>query len=165
MTTETREPNPYLVQMNRTSAEFWEEQRVLRDRRISDPVILATAVADIDSELKRGVQIRAQKTFETALAHAEATKQRFSSQRGRAAGKAKKGDSLQALIEEIVRKKPAITEAELRQKLKHQEEIDPIQEIDKDSIFITSANGMTKEIPLSGLKHRLSRAKKKLRKS
>jgi hypothetical protein len=164
MSTDLRPPNPALVEINRRNATFWEGQRDLRDRRMADPAILATAIADISSELARGVHILAQKLFETALADAEATKRRFSSQRGRDAGRTRKADPLQVLIEAAVRRKPKLTEMELRQHLENHAGIEPIQEVTRESIFVTKPNDATKKVPLSGLKHRLSRAKGKLKK-
>lgn len=165
MSTELRQPNPVLVEINRRNDEFWREQRTLRDHRITDAAILATAIADITSELTRGVDIKAQKIFEEALADAEAAMQRFASQRGRYAGSANKADPLQLLIDEAVRRKPTITEVELRRQLQNHARIPPIEDFTADTISVTKIDGTIKDVPLSGLKHRLSRAKKKLKKN
>jgi hypothetical protein len=165
MTTIAREPNPDLVAMNRWNEKYWEGQRLERNRRMKDPAILATAVADITSELGRNVPVPVQKIFEAALADAEAAKQRFISQQARTAGYAKKTDPLQEIVEQAVRENQAITEAELNRLIKNHVGVEPIQEIEGGIIFITKANGTTKEVPLSGFKHRLSRAKKKFGKT
>jgi hypothetical protein len=165
MAPEARKPNPVLVRINLQNEKFWQEQRILRDRRMADPAILATAVADMTSELSRNVPVRAQKIFEAALADAEAAKQRFISERARTAGRVKKSDPLQTLIEKMVLEKPAITSVELRRLINNHADVEPIEEVTSKAVYVTRPNGTAKKVPLTGLKHRLSRAKKKLKKT
>ena len=70
---------------------------------------------------------------------------------------ARKPDELNELIHIIVRKRPTISCNELLAELKRREKAAPIQSIENEEILLFSG----KAVPLSGLKDRLSRAKKK----
>jgi hypothetical protein len=147
------------------------------DRRIADWAILETAAETLASEIKRLVSVRSRKTFEEALEDAERTKQRFIRQQARSGGKAAKADPLQKIIIDIVRQNPEIGVSKLLKKLQPRQGDGIIDEIEETHIhFIhtgTAALGQTDEAvgkrltsasaPISGLKHRLTRARRKIR--
>jgi hypothetical protein len=139
---------------------------------MSDRAILATAVESVESETTRQVAIRSQKSFEEALQDAERAKQRFIRQQARSGGKAAKADSLQMIITDIVRQNPEIAVTQLLLELgKHQGD-GIIDEIDETHIYFRQSGAAAKpeggdavgkrvisaSAPISGLKHRLTRA-------
>jgi hypothetical protein len=158
-------------ELNARNRTFWDLESAKTERRIADPLIFQRAVADIDSETRRLVPPQCQKSFEEALQEAEALyedpsfKQRVRRELSQLGGTAKKTDKLQALILEAVRGKPSITELELLGHLQSLEDLGVIQEIAGGCIYFTNYGERTKKAPLSGLKDRLSRAKKALRSS
>jgi hypothetical protein len=81
--------------------------------RMTDRDVLQTAVETIESETKRQVPLRNQKSFEEALQDADKAKQRFIRQQAQLGGKAAKADSLQQIIISIVRQSPEIALAGL----------------------------------------------------
>jgi len=80
--------------------------------------------------------------------------------------KKERPDALQKLIRKIVEKNPKITETQLSEELVKCKGFGVIVDIDAEEISFTINNkGHLKLTPTSGLKHRLSRAKKWLRNS
>ena len=156
--------NPAMAELNRKNHDFWNKQHDLTGERISDPAIVATAIEDAISAQLRGEPVHTQKTFEVALANAEAAKRRFSSQRGQIAGKARKTELLRTLIEDAVRSNPQINEAELHRELENGSGPGWPIEFSTRFISICLPDGRIREVPISGLKDRLSRAKNKLKK-
>ena len=168
--------NPALVEFNRRNIEFWAHQKILMGRRMADRAILETAVESVESEAKRQVAIRSQKSFEEALQDAERAKQRFIRQQARSGGKAAKADSLQKIIIDIVRRNPEIAFAQLLLELRKQQGDGIIDEIVGTRIYFRQAGTATTSgagevigmkvisdsAPISGLKHRLTRARKKV---
>jgi hypothetical protein len=170
--------NPALVEFNRRNREFWAHQKILMGRRMADRAILETAVESVESEAKRQIAIRSQKSFEEALQDAERAKQRFIGQQARLGGKAAKADSLQKIITDIVRQSPEIAFAQLLLELRKREGAGIIDEIEDTRIYFRQAGTATTSgaglaigrkvisvsAPISGLKHRLTRARKKVNK-
>jgi hypothetical protein len=154
------ELNPALVELNRRNRKFWEAQNELTEALIADEEILASALEVLTFEQLRHVPVYFQVPFEYALLEADKAKKRFLKQRSRKGGKAKKTDALQELIVGIVRRRPNITERQLLELF--QQCPAPIEVIDRDFISFRFHDGRPAEAPVSGLKHRLSRAKKSL---
>ena len=151
-----------ISEINERNGRFWDEQNELRDRRIADEAIWDAAFARFRDEQTR-VPLRHLATIEKLLADAEADKRRFLSQQAGLGGRAKKSDALQRLILDLVRNRPEITEAGLKAMLTRERFPGLIEEIDEKTISFCPPDGRLKESPLSGLKHRLSRAKKTLK--
>lgn len=150
-------------ELNLRAREFWEEQRILMDKRMADEAVLEFAVLTINSRAEKLRPIGWQKSFEEALEEAEAARKVFNKHLGRRGGRAEKQDALQKLIVEIVERNPEITQRELLAKLDDRKGLGPIQDIEGAVIYITRDDGTTKEAAISGLKDRLFRAKKKIR--
>jgi hypothetical protein len=159
-----------ISELNELNDRFWKEQNVLRDERIADEVIRETSFSRLSSEQERGLPTYYQTPIEKLLADAEGDKQRFKQRflydQARKGGQAKKTDALQQEIVKLVRRDPAITEARLKDMLTSDRFSQLIVEFDEETISFQpgdSKHGRLKEARISGLKDRLSRAKKSLK--
>ncbi len=159
-----------LAEINRRNREFWETQRAALAECVDDDNLLAEVLDNVKFH-NQGVPINSQKTFESVLERVQ--KQRSAHRReqltefARKGGKTEKPDALQKLILERVPRNPDISEQQLLNELRRQRGNSCIYDIAEDSegaltIFFTEPDGRLGEAPVSGLKHRLSRAKKKL---
>jgi hypothetical protein len=168
--------NPALDKFNQRNREFWSHQKTLMDRRMADRALLETAIETINSETARRVAIRSQKIFEDALQDAERAKQRFSRQQAQLGGFAPKTNGLEKIIADVVRQNPKISVVQLLMELRMQQGDGIIDEIDETHIYFRQ-NGtaerpeggdavgkrvISASAPISGLKHRLTRARKKV---
>ncbi len=164
-----------LREFNQRYQQFWSEQSIIMEQRIADPNIISTAMAEIQSEYSRLVPVYYQRSFEEALELAAHAKARFQKQTAKSlqtvfskkGGAASKLDSLQKLILEIVRQNPHITQRELFCELQKRTPGSVVIDIDLGlgSIeFNNKSDRQQKIARISGLKDRLSRAKKKLAK-
>jgi hypothetical protein len=161
------------AELNEFHRKYWEEQKTLMQRRMAQRAVLEAAIEDLDTQCKRGIPVKFQKTFEFALADAERSKQRFGlALKG---GKAGKIDPLQNLIIEIVRLHPDISWTQLLEELTDHQGSGVIDDIADGKIHFraegTNKAGDTKNAKekvisytakLSGLKHRLTRARKRI---
>jgi hypothetical protein len=155
-----------ITELNERNRWFWEGQNALRDRRMADQMIRETAYARAASELAR-VPIRHLASIEKLLEEAEGDKQRFLSLQGRRGGQAKGPDALGQAILDLVRKEPGMTVAELQGILTRERFPRLIEDVEDETIWFVqpdgSKDGQSKKAPISGLKDRLSRAKKTLK--
>lgn len=149
--------------LNQQYALFWADQAELLKQRMANDTVRAVALGMIRDQELVGMPLQQRLTLEKALESAEKIGERFSAAWSRKGGKAKKSDPLQLLIEQVVQKRPSITVRQLERKLRNHQGIDPIVDIDNKLITFVATNGNLKEAKMSGLKHRLSRAKKKLK--
>jgi hypothetical protein len=156
-------------EINEWHREFYSEQSKLMEERMADEDVLDVAIKDLQSEALRQVPVYFQKSFEGALESAAVSKVRFQksgaknfqSDFSRKGGTASKTDALQKLILEKVRVNPEITERQLLDHLREKcvgivvtDIDDTLGEIDFDN------DGRQKTARITGLKDRLSRAKK-----
>jgi hypothetical protein len=151
--------------LNEQNAEFWHEQSVVRERRLADPTLAELAKRTVCSEAGKGLPIRWHTSFDEALAAAETTKATVLSELARKARKARKADALQQLIRDIVEQHPRIAEPQLLHMLAGERGAGVVTSIDGPKkavreIHFTDDNGRKRESPVSGLKDRLSRARK-----
>jgi len=116
----------------------------------------------IEVEALRGVPVYYRQPLEQAAAEAARAHQGFSRQRARSAGSALKVDGLQELIISIVQTDRKIGDKELQRRLKQHCRCPAIIEMSETDIVFVGQRGVRKRAPISGLKDRLSRAKKTL---
>jgi hypothetical protein len=155
--------NPAIVALNKRNKELWRAQQKFMEARMADEAIAAVALKAMAFEGQRQVPTSSQTNLEMALVEAEEAKRIFLSHLGRSGGKSKKCDALQELIMQIVRQSPSITHKQLLERLREHCPIPPTEEIDDGTIFFTSREGRAAEAKISGLKDRLSRARKQIR--
>ena len=146
------------LSINRKSKRFWQATEKRLEKLMSeDPFLLTEAVDDLRADFPRYF-LYSIRPLEQVILEIERKKRlhhREFSQRG---GRAPKPDRLQRLINHLVQRRPLITRGELEAELRMREKSYPITEIFQGEILLEDG----KSIPLSGLKDRLSRAKKKL---
>jgi hypothetical protein len=161
------DPIRTLKELNEANAHFWRIQRVAFYERMADPAISEAASEAWRAQQCRSVPPASQFSLETALEDAERSFQIFSKQRARQGGIVPKADSLQLLIETIVRHRLDISENQLLEKLRvYQTTRFVVQDIEDGFILFTSNSGKLskdKKAPVSELKDRLARAKKKVK--
>lgn len=174
-TTIPERPTPPI---NKWNAEFYREfyrrQATLMKEWMSDEAVLQIAVMDVNSEEFRGVPLRQQQSFAQALEKAVKAKEIAITALARKGGSAPKGDALQELILKIARKNLDINQTQLLHMLRGAAGAGVVTSIDKPSdllagdtpsIHFVEDDGRPKTAPVRGLKDRLSRAKRKIKKS
>ena len=149
--------------INESNRAFWARQNALMEQRMADDAVRQDALARVESESSRGVPINKQVSLVAALEEAETSKGIFLSQFAGKGGRADKPDALQELIIEYARTVPTITERELREKLTRERHPEVISDIEDGEIDFNDRDGRSKSALVSGLKDRLSRARKKVR--
>jgi hypothetical protein len=164
-----------LKEINQRNKSFWDKQNALRNARAKDPLLVAMLNYELQSPYYRFCPVAFQKSveqiFEDAeerkklvLSHCEpAIRQDALREQARNAGKNKRPDGLQQLIQAIVRANPVITSAQLLEEFQTFPRPEPVIDVDeKDVIFrVRIGSGeVSKSARISALKDRLSRAKK-----
>lgn len=161
-----------LMQLNNWHKRFWRAQSKLADNRISDETIFTLATVDMYSETVRGVPLRQKKSIEQALEDAHHAQRFVRSEFSRRGGKTPGCDVLQSMIEKIVTGNPRMSERQLFHELTRQQVNGTVTSIDREAdvrageprmIHFVSNDATLKRAPLSGLKDRLYRAKKKIK--
>jgi hypothetical protein len=160
-----------IANINQQNQQFWLEQSELLNRRIQDPALREIAMATLSAEETMMVPVRNGQPLEQALAQAEKSKSIFQRSFSVKGGKAAKTDALQKSIIEMVRAEPDINTQRLLHKIrKMAKEGDlVVLHVDRKPELLDDHAGrihfndgrMEKTSPVSGLKDRLSRAKKK----
>lgn len=149
--------------INNRNRKFWEIQTELLLERVSDPVLFEIAAREMDSDQRRAVPIGYRKTLETLLEGAERIGRlfykRFQTEFSRKGGRAPKPDALTKRMMELVARNPTVTESQVLKRVKEDHEF----EVGEEDIVFLGRNGVEKSVPISGLKHRLSRIKKQTR--
>jgi hypothetical protein len=127
--------DPALVAINEENRAFWRKQKKLFEVRMNDDALRESAFETLDKEIRKGIPVYYQTTLEQALSDAERTRRRFSEQRACKAGKVGKADTLNALIRQIVRQNPGLTEHELLEFLRCQQRMGVVEDIDEETQF------------------------------
>jgi hypothetical protein len=152
-----------LKQINQANRGFWNKQRELLPQRLADDALRQSAFEIMQAEQTRGYPAKHQMSLYQALDEGDQSDRRSLTRLSRKGGKARKTDALQKLIIQIAQRHPSITAPELLSKLKSQQGIEPIVEVDVLIINFKNHNGTYKDASITGLKDRLSRAKAILR--
>jgi hypothetical protein len=167
-----------LREVNERNCQFWLEQSSLMEQRVADEDVLCTAVNDLQSEALRQVPAYSRKSFEGALETATDVKLRFQRHAAKSfqiafskkGGRTPKTDALQKLILQIVRESPDISQQQLLHKLKKDgggvvlgidAENDVLRGDIREIHFVGRAE-REETARVSGLKDRLSRARKQI---
>jgi hypothetical protein len=161
-----------LATVNHWNQEFWLDQSELLNRRIQDAALREIAMAVLSDQQAMMVPVRNRISLEKALSDAEKSRIIFQRAFSRKGGRATKRDGLQGVILEIVRANPDINTRRVLHKIckmaKHGHSL--VLRVDQRSDLLDDQpeqihfldKGIEKTSPVSGLKDRLSRAKKEI---
>lgn len=160
--------NPRLVEINQKNSAFWANQNKRLSEQMADSDISNDANRLLNSEDARGVSIYSKLTFENAHEIAEQQIKKTLSRFGNKGRTARGPDRLTELIESIVSRKPDISIDEMKGRLQSSVGGGVITRISSgvpEDAEIYYLDHKRREISasLSGLKDRLSRAKKSFR--
>jgi hypothetical protein len=125
--------SPTIEQINDRNRGFWKVLSKLTAERMSDETLCKVAVADMSSEIVRGIPLKQQKSIEKALEDAEKARAIFQSGFSRKGGKTPTCDTLQTLIEQIAREKPKINARQLALALKGDRGVGTVTSIDHEA--------------------------------
>jgi len=167
-----------LREVNERNRQFWLEKSEDIEKWMSDEAVLSSAINHLEAQELLRKPLGFQDSFEKALAdaderiHGEDRRfKQFRTDLARKGGAAIKTDALQQLILGIVRKNGNITTPQLLEWLGNHKEGTVIFEIDDESGLVEGEvrkirftdRGKDTSAPISGLKDRLWRAKRKLK--
>ena len=149
---------------------FWAEQNALRNKRIEDPILVKRLVRVLASpagswcSVEQTLHDLEQDTKMVVEYYEPSLRQKVLSEQARRARQSRKPDALQLLIIEFVRRNPSLTASQLLDKLREQSQVGSVIDgIEDGQILFRQRIGnheFLKDAPVSGLKDRLSRAKK-----
>lgn len=156
-----------LRKLNKTHSHVYME----RGKRLQEQLnktTLTIALEQRQSEANRGISFT-NWSFEEAINDATAVSALVRAEQARMAGGSKKTDALQELIQTIVRASQKITVSGLLKKLRKAEGKGTIEGVDtlenpKPQIYFKNHNGHGNQAPISGLKDRLTRARRVINK-
>jgi len=148
---------------------FWSKEKRNFQKRLDIPGLLTAAMKILEDDRARGIPVRNWRSLEWALRHAEKVSRaqrlvlrKAIREAALRAARAPKQDALGERIEKVTARRPDITELELLELLKAEKGLGLI--VDVHGGVISFKNGKRdKASPISGLRNRLSRTKKKLR--
>src|SRR5690348_14528528 len=153
-----------LRKMNQQNREFWAREIPQLPARMSDAALREIALKFMQAE-----QLYLPAYYQTELSEwvtkAEMARRIILSHQATKGGSVKKADKLQQAIEQIVRRRPAITVQELTRMLTRERFPDLIQDVEDERIYFprNDPNAPLKSASISGLKDRLWRAKRALK--
>jgi hypothetical protein len=144
--------------LNQIYRSYYEKEREHFDRRVSLGNLGVKAMERIRLHQSTSVPMQCRTTYEYELRYAEECQILGRSEFARLGGRAPKIDSLQQVIVNILGQQPKITVQELLRRLRALPVGEIVEDITDGTITFYS-NGRLKEAKVSGLKHRLTRAR------
>jgi hypothetical protein len=159
---------PFLA-INQRSDTFWKDNQKHMSELMEDEDVLKGACELVMLERERQVPGKNSLNFNRALEQSKKTVERLRRGQARKGGLASKTDSLQKIIMKFVLENPNMTQRKLLSSLKKQEFLElsfdnKSNVLAGDGVMIrwSSEDGRKDCAPVSGLKDRLSRAKKRM---
>ena len=153
----------WAIAFNAKKDAFWRDQNIAMERQISDPVVSAYAAKRTEDERQRCMPVKLQQTLELELQWAEDAKKAVVADGARQAGKGRKPDQLQVIVNSLVKQNPSLELSDLIVMLRERCPGPDIVDIDEgmNKIILATTAG-DKAVAYSGLKGRLTRARAKL---
>jgi hypothetical protein len=148
--------NPELRRLNEMNNTFWRRQNDLLGIRMQNPLLCEMATRDLESEALRSVPIASRTTLETALQKAEDNSRLVLKDFSSRGGRASKPDKLQQFILTVLPRRPQLKPRDLVDLVRGNHEFDMAE----GRISFSGSDGKIKDVPISGLKDRIWRAKK-----
>lgn len=151
------------AEINERNRFFWEGRSAISDKRAANPILMKIALGAMASEEMRKIPIRHWLSLDSQLEEADNARVTYRTLLNHEASAAKRGDALQKFIRSAIKRKPGLNKDELLQQLRASCGIGSILSVTQEEIEFDGPNGTIKSAPVSGLKDRLSRAKKSFR--
>jgi hypothetical protein len=155
-------PNREMELANSRSRAKWVEKSRMIDETLADEGTCALVLKDLARQTMYG-DFRRYSLYESSI-HATENQALVLSALGKKGKKARRPDAFDLLCADIVKRRPHLSEIDFVQAIKAQH--DPfgvVTDVDEAAIYVSIEGKLIQEIPISGLKDRLSRLKKKLR--
>jgi hypothetical protein len=155
------------VDINNINREYWSKRDKVIEQQLRDVELVNSAVALMRSEETRSIPVYSRFTFENALDQANVVKTSTLRHQALKGGLAAKGDPLNRFIEQVMSRRPDMSCNELLQRIRDQAPLFPIESVNDEEIVVRrDPTGIdVKSVPISGLKDRHSRARRKVRSS
>jgi hypothetical protein len=163
MTIEKRSPRiaadtrRLITKMNDGARSFWDREAAQTGRLAKDEIVFEGALENI------GGPVLSQKTIELALRNADRIRRETLSRQAKSGGRARKADTLHTLIDALVFRMPGLTGGQLLDRLRARCGEGVIVAVHDDQIEFVAAKGDTKFASITGLKDRLTNARKRNR--
>jgi hypothetical protein len=152
----------FLRALSLRHAEFWAEQMRLLEQRMAKKMVARRVLRTVEVQNRSGIPLRDRTTIEKAAYEAELQVKTEMIAKGREGGRVPKADPLTKLISTINRANPGISENQLRWKLKEEVGRGIICSANiRSYIEYEKESGQIARMPISALKDRLSRVRKK----
>lgn len=152
-------------EINQQNSAYWEKRNRHLEKIMLNEAVLKITLKNSMSPGEVNLPLRDQSPFEVHLESAYQIYLECSSYFSKLGGRAMKEDPLQKYILELVQTRPRITSTQLLKVLVNEVRCGLIEEVDKDDeglIYFKNGKGKRNDAEISGLKDRLSRAKKKI---
>jgi hypothetical protein len=148
-----------IAQINQRNSDFWEKKNAEFAEGIKrEPSVFREVMDEVRAEeLRHAVYSR--RPLEKVFIDVKASRERHQQEFAMRGVKARKPDKLNEEIHQIVKRRPDISCEDLLAELKAREKVSSIVEVTTEDVVLSDG----KVVPLTGLKDRLSRAKKNMR--
>jgi hypothetical protein len=154
-------PNREMELANSRSRAKWVEKSRMIDETLADEGTCALVLKDLARQTMYG-DFRRYSLYESSI-HATENQALVLSALGKKGKKARRPDAFELLCTDIVKRWPQISEIEFVEAITARKGLGVVSDVDEAEIHVTIDGKLIQEIPISGLKDRLSRLKKKLR--
>jgi hypothetical protein len=154
-------PDRQMTLLNSRSRAKWVEKSRMIGEVLSDEGPCALVLKDLARQTMYG-DFRRYSLYESSI-HATESQTLVLSAFGKKGKNARQPNAFDLLCTDIVEQRPQLSEIEFLEALQAQKGLGTVVDFDEDAIHIAIDNKLIQEIPISGLKDRLCRLKKKLR--
>ena len=148
------------TELNQKNHEFWNVQTELFEACIHDDKYFKYVLSSMQRDCVR-CSVYSQKPLQLIFDETENARKFSQSQVGKRGGK--RSDALQKCIDKIVARTPDIDQHRLLWCLNALKGHGVVEDVTDTDLTFVATDGSIRDVPLSGLKDRLSRAKKKIR--
>jgi hypothetical protein len=147
--------------LNARSRAKWVEKSRMIGETLADEGTCALVLKDLARQTMYG-DFRRYSLYESSI-HATENQWLVLSALGKKGKKARQPNAFDLLCTDIVKRRPHLSEIDFLEAIKAQQGLGVVIDIDDAAIHVATDGKPIQEIPISGLKDRLCRLKKKLR--
>jgi hypothetical protein len=157
----TSVPDRQMALLNSRSRAKWVEKSHMIGEALADEGTCALVLKDLARQTLYG-DFQRYSLYESSI-HATENRTLVLSTLGKKGKEARRPDAFELLCTDIVKRWPQISEMEFVEAIKARKGLGVVSDIDEAEIHVAIDGKPIREIPISGLKDRLCRLKKKLR--